>query len=236
MRFSVFAFLLVVAFGRARAAEEGSIIGQVQPEIRLTDGTVLTKAKIVSYSVEKEKKTATIAEPTRIRTVELEKLPVGLRDKILTEAGMKSETPITKPKGRRTRVAPTPPSPPPADKTILPEVAVSTPVAPGMPATVSDALLKQAGTAAADELKFYLTKAFDRAGGLTCKVREIVQVPGWQKIRVSGEASFTQWDAKQADHVWRTDKFEVEYSIVDGNRLKAETVAFAGISRPVGER
>ena len=104
------------------------------------------------------------------------------------------------------------------------------------PATPLDQLIKQASTAAPDELKFYLIKAYERVGGLTCKIREAIQVPGWQRIRVSGEAAFTQWDARQGDHVWRTDRFEVEFAIVEGRSLQPESVSFGGIARRVGEK
>lgn len=234
MRFLRFVLLLGLGSAVGLAAEKNSIVGQVQPEIRLTDGTVLTKAKIIGYSVEKDHATATLAESTHVRVVALDALPPKLRDQILTEAGVKPETPEKK--SRRARPVQVPPSPPPPDKTILPDAPVSTANSPTAPATALDSLLKQAGTAAPDELKFYLTKTFDRVGSLTCKVREVAQVPGWQKIRVSGEAAFTQWDARQADHVWRTDKFEVEFAIVDGRTLKPESVSFAGIARRVGER
>lgn len=234
MRFLRFLLALGLGLPVARAEEKPSVVGQVQPQIRLTDGTVLTKAKILSYSIEKDHATATIAESTRVRIVPLDSLPPKLRDQILTEAGVKPEA--TEKKTRRPRAAQTPPSLPPPDKTILPDAPVSTANSPAAPASALEPLLKQASAAAPDELKFYLTKAFDRVGSLTCKVREVAQVPGWQKIRVSGEAAFTQWDAKQADHVWRTEKFEVEYTIVDGRTLKAESVSFAGIARPVGQR
>lgn len=244
MRFSRFALSLAFFAGLTAAsaawAAEGtttkpSIIGKVQPEIRLTDGTVFKKAKIISYSADgtTTPATATISDSTRIRVVPLDTLPKSLREQILTEAGVKPDEP--RQRQRRARPVPTTPSAPPPDKTILPEAPVTTPNSPGVPATELDPLLKQAGAAAPAELKFYLAKSFDRVGSLTCKVREVTQVPGWQKIRVTGEASFTQWDAKQADHVWRTDKFEVNFAIVEGRSLKAETVSFAGISRPVGE-
>lgn len=239
-RFALVLALLASASVAVRAAEgtavKPSIIGKVQPEIRLTDGTVFKKAKIVSFSVDgtSASRTATISEPTRTRVVALDSLPKGLRDQILTEAGIKPDEP--RQRQRRARPAPTTPSAPPPDQTILPEAPVTTPNSPGVPATELDPLLKQAGAAAPAELKFYLTKTFDRVGSLTCKVREVAQMPGWQKIRVTGEASFTQWDARQADQVWRTDKFEVDFAIIEGRSLKAETVSFAGISRAVGER
>ena len=219
----------------ATTAEKPAVLGKVQPEIRLTDGTVFKKAKIIEFSVEKS--TATIADPTRIRVVPLDTLPPKLRQQLLTEAGIKSGDTATQPKRTGTRptrphnaVAPAPP--PPADKTILPDTPA--PTATSTPPTPLDQLLQQAATAAPDELKFYLARAFDRVGSLTCKIRETIQVPGWQKIRVSGEAAFTQWDARQNDHVWRTDKFEVEFAILESRTLRPDSVSFGGLSRPVG--
>jgi hypothetical protein len=219
----------------ATAPEKTAVLGKVQPEIRLTDGTIFKKAKIVDFSMEKS--TATIADPTRIRVVPLDTLPPKLRHQLLSEAGIKSDDTSTPPKRATTRptrphhaVAPAPPPPP--DKTILPDPpAASSALTPPAPL---DRLLQQAATAAPDELKFYLARAFDRVGSLTCKIRETIQVPGWQKIRVSGEAAFTQWDARQNDHVWRTDKFEVEFAILEGRTLRPDTVSFGGLSRPVG--
>lgn len=227
--------LLATSLSLATAAEKTSVVGKVQPEIRLADGTVFKKAKIVDYSVEKS--TATIAEPTRIRTVPLDQLPASLRNQLLAEAGVKPVSPSPHPeqRPRRPRGAITPPSPPPPDKTILPE-APATSASPAAPATPLDQLIQQASAAAPDEVKFHLAKTYDRVGSLTCKIREAAQVPGWQKIRVSGEAAFTQWDARQADHVWRTDKFEVEFTIVEGRQLKPTQVSFGGITRAVGEK
>lgn len=232
------AFLLSALLSPAApAAEKKPLLGQVQPEIRLTDGTVFKKAKIVEFSVEKS--TATIAEPTRIRVVPLENLPPKLRTQLLAEAGIKTpDTPPARPRGHARPTRPpgnvTPPSNPPPDKTILPDPPATLPTVSPIPPTPLDQLLKQAAAAAPDELKFHLARTYDRVGSLTCKIRETIQVPGWQKIRVSGEASFTQWDARQSDHVARTDKFEVEFAIVDSRKLRPDTVSFAGLSRPVG--
>jgi hypothetical protein len=214
----------------ATAAEKNSILGKVQPEIRLTDGTVFKKAKIVEFSIEKS--TATIAEPTRIRTVPLDTLPPKLRDQILAEAGVKPAA-TARPRPHRPSGHAAIPTPPPPDKVILPEPPIATASTPAPPATALDQLLKQANATAPDELKLYLAKTYDRIGSLTCKIRESLQVPGWQKIRVSGDASFTQWDARQGDQVWRTDKFEVEFAIVDGRSLKPSSVSFGGLSRAI---
>ena len=101
----------------ATTPEKTAVLGKVQPEIRLTDGTVFKKAKIVDFSVEKS--TATIADPTRIRVVPLDTLPPKLRHQLLTEAGIKSDDTSTPPKRSTTRptrpahtIAPAPPPPP----------------------------------------------------------------------------------------------------------------------------
>lgn len=229
-------FLLLATIPLLPAAttpEKNTVLGKVQPEIRLTDGSVFRKAKIVDFSVEKS--TATLAEPNRIRVVPLDMLPPKLRQQLFTEAGIKSADTSAPPKrARPTRphgnVAPA--APPPPDKTVLSDSPA--PTSASTPRPPLDQLLQQAATTAPDELKFYLARAFDRVGSLTCKIRETIQVPGWQKIRVSGEAAFTQWDARQNDHVWRTDKFEVEFAILEGRTLRPDTVSFGGLSRPVG--
>ncbi len=215
-------FALALA-GPLLAVETKPVVGTVQPEIRLTDGTVFTKAKIIEYSLAKD--TATIADPNRIRTVPLKSLPEPLRKQLLAEAGVKPDEP------HRRSDRSYPPAPPPPDKVILPTAPPTT----GAPPTTVDQLTRQATTEAPGELKLYLQKAYDRVSSLTCKVREAAQVPGWQKIRVRGSASFSQWDASQRDYVWRSEKFEVVFDIVDGGSLRVDTVAFGGFAHSVDE-
>ena len=217
------ASLCLVAF--APAAEKTSLLGKVQPEIRLTDGTVFKKAKIVGYSLDKA--TATIAEPTRIRVVPLDKLPPALRDQLLAEAGVK---PATTPKHPgQNRAHPTRPLPQgggisyPAEP---PVAATNRPPPPG------DSLLKQAAVAAPLQLKTHLTRTYGQVGSLSTKVSETSEVTGWSRIRVQGETSFTERGAGQRASSIRHEKFEIEYDIASGV-LKPETVTLGGISHPI---
>jgi hypothetical protein len=217
------AFLALVTL--ATAAEKTSVIGKVQPEIRLTDGTVFKKAKIVDYSLDKS--TATIAEPTRIRVVALDKLPPALRDQLLTEVGVKPAVPPKNPAPYRVR----PTRPPPHSGGI--NYPTEIPVATTKPAPQSgDSLLKQATTAAPVQLKAHLTRTYGQVGSLSTKILETGEVPGWPKIRVTGETSFTEWSPGQRASSLHQEKFEIEYVVTDGV-LKPTTVTVGGISRPI---
>jgi len=216
-------FFSIVAL--ATAAEKTSLLGKVQPEIRLTDGTVFKKAKIVDYSIDKS--TATIAEPTRIRVVAIDTLPPTLRDQLLTEAGVKPTTPPKSPAHHRT-----PPTRPPARSSGI-NYPTETPVATTNPAPPSgDPLLKQAATAAPVQLKAHLTRTYGQVGSLSTKILETGEIPGWPKIRVIGETSFTEWSPGQRASSLHQEKFEIEYVVTDGV-LKPSTVTVGGISRPI---
>ncbi len=216
-----FRVLVLLWAAVAMVSAKDAVIGSMQPEIRLADGTVFTQGKILGYS--RATGTATLADAKRIRTVALKDLPAPLREKLLTESDRRDDQ-------RRIYRPDTSRPAPPADQVILPPA----PVASKGTATVLDQLLQQAPTEAPDELKFYLLKAFDRVASVTCKVRKVEQVPGWQKIRVSGEAAYSSWDGSRRDYIWRTDDFEVVFEIVNGTALKPDTVSFGGISRAVG--
>lgn len=211
----------------ASAAERSSVLGKVQAEIRLTDGTVFKQARIVDYSIDKS--TATIAEPTRIRTVALDTLPPKLRDQILIEAGVKSADPRTAPKGTRPRpIAPTqsPVNPTSAD---IPVASTTAPVSHAQ-------LMKLATTNAPDQLKAHLLRTYGNVGSLSTKVSETTEVPGWPKIRVAGETSFSELTPGNRSSSLHREKFEIEYVIADGGGLKASTVTVGGIARPVDDK
>lgn len=210
----------------ASAADTGSIVGKVQPEIRLTDGTVFKKAKIVDYSIDKA--TATIAEPTRIRVVPLDTLPPKLRDQLFTEAGVK-------PPASGTRHAPAHPRPSTPTQSPINTAGPITPVATTTPVP-RDQLLKQAATTTPDQLKAYLTRTYGRVGSLSTKVLDTGEVPGWPRIRVSGETSFTEWAPGQRASSLRQEKFEIEYTVLDGGGLRPETVTVGGIVHPFAEK
>ena len=218
-------FALVALVALATAAEKNSVLGKVQPEIRLTDGTVFKKAKIVDYSIDKS--TATIAEPTRIRVVAIDKLPPALRDQLLTEAGVKPATPPKTPAHSRAH-----PTRPPTHSG-----GISYPTIPPAATTnhapqSGDSLLKQAATAAPVQLKAHLTRTYGQVGSLSTKIMETGEIPGWPKIRVTGETSFTEWSPGQRASSLHQEKFEIEYVVTDGV-LKPTTVTVGGISRPI---
>ncbi len=212
----------------AASAEKKSYLGQVQPEIRLTDGTLFKQARIVDYSIEKS--TATIAEPTRIRVVALDTLPPALRDQLLAEAGVKPATPPKNSTRPYTR-----PSQPP-----LQTRAVSSPAAPVATTTSApgtrEQLLQQAALNAPVQLKAHLIHAYGQLGSLATQVIETTEVPGWPRIRVSGETSFTVRSPGQRLSSLRQEKFEIEYSFTAVGALKPETITVGGISRPFLEK
>ena len=204
---------------KSEPAAPERIIGVVQPEIRLSDGRVFKNARVLDVTPLKE--SATISDGTRVRVVPLNSLPAPLREQLLAEKSRAD--------GPRYNVyRDVRPPPPPPDQVITP----APPVTPVATPTITDQLIAQAVTEAPEELKLYLVKSGERVSSLTTKIRKTEQVPGWQKIRVSGDASFSTWDNLRRDYVWRTDKFEVEFAIVSGGTaLKLDTVSFAGISR-----
>jgi hypothetical protein len=209
----------------APAAEKSSVLGKVQAEIRLTDGTVFKKAKIVDYSLDKA--TATIAEPTRIRVVALDQLPPALRDQLLAEAGVKPATAPKHPAHPRAH-----PARPPLQAGGIAYPAEPPVAATHRPPPAGDSLLNQAATAAPVQLKAHLTRTYGQVGSLTTKILDTGEVPGWPKIRVSGETSFTERTPGQRASSLHREKFEIEYVIADG-LLKPTTVTVGGITRPI---
>lgn len=91
-----------------------------------------------------------------------------------------------------------------------------------------DRLLAQAEKDAPAELQFHIIKTYGRLSGFLSKARTVEQVPGWQQIRVQGDAAFSSWDALRKDYVWHGGKFEVLFDIVDAARLKLNAVTFDG--------
>ncbi len=100
-------------------------------------------------------------------------------------------------------------------------------------AKTDEQLVQQATTEAVDELKLHLIKEYKRVSDITAKVRKAERVPGWRQIRVSGDAAFATWDRRERDYIWRSGKFAVEFDLTNDNELKASTVMFDGISRPI---
>ncbi|MDO8542003.1 MAG: hypothetical protein Q7S40_16315 [Opitutaceae bacterium] len=214
-------FLLLVSALVVGAAtpERGRVIGIVQPEIRLASGGVFKNAKVLGASLEKG--TATLSDSTQIRVVPLQQLPAPLREQVVAEVsrGEPLRYNIYREEVR--------PPPPPPDKAVSPAPPLVARVTP----TITDRLIARAAAETPDELKLHLLKSFGRVSSVTTKIRKVEQVSGWQKIRASGDAAFSVWDNSRRDYLWRTEKFEVEFAIVDGTALKLDTITFGGISR-----
>lgn len=218
--------LLALAFSAAAvfAANESPapvrerIIGTVLPEIRLANGTVLQNTKVLDVSTAKG--SATLSDGKQIRTVPLTSLPAPLREQVVAEV-----TRGDAPRYNIYRQEVRPPAP--VEKVSTP----APPITPPGTATVTDRLIEQATAETPEELKFFLRKTNPQVASVTTKVRKAEQVPGWQKIRISGDASVSTWDNYRRDYVWRTEKFEVEFAILSGVALKLDNVSFAGISR-----
>jgi hypothetical protein len=225
MKRSLLPLFAAAVFSSFAFAAPERVIGAVQTEIQLSDGTVFKNARVLDAS--RERNSVTISDGRQLRTLSLNALPAPLRDRVLGE--------LARGQGPRhniyREVRPTPP----VDKVVLPTTPAPNPYAPAMPPSLTDQLIAKATAEAADELKLYLIKNHERGlASLTTKVRQAEQVPGWQKIRVSGEAAYSTWDNFRRDYVWRTENFEVDYEIVGGASLKADRVTFAGVSRMVG--
>lgn len=93
------------------------------------------------------------------------------------------------------------------------------------------ALLDQARAEAPGEVQLHVIKTTGRMSDFAAKIRTVEQVPGWQQIRVKGEAAFSAWDNHKKDFAWRSEKFEVLWDIVDARELKLNSVTLGGIER-----
>lgn len=212
------------------ASATAAVIGVEQPLLKLTDGKVITQAKIVDYS--SSRSTAIVADANGIVTVPLTQLPADLRTQLLTEPSRETRPRYNVVHDDRSAAA-IPPAP--EDKVTTPPPPVTAKETGNGSRTSTEVLIEQAKTETADELKFYLIKSFNQVTSLTTKIRKAEQVPGWSKIRVSGEAAYSAWDNYRRDYTWRTGKFEVEFAIIDGASLRIDTISFNGISRQVDQ-
>ncbi len=112
---------------------------------------------------------------------------------------------------------------------VAPRLFAAAPAAP-----TEEQLIKQASAEAIDELKLHLIQEYKRVSELTAKIRTAERVPGWRRIRVSGDAAFASWSKHERDYIWRSGKFAVEFDLTTDNALKTTSVMFDGITRPVG--
>jgi hypothetical protein len=214
-------FLLLCSFAVSTVVEARETLGIRVPELRLTDGSVLRDVKLMSYSASQHG--VVIAVDRQLRVLPLTHLPHHLQQGVLRDYNEE-----------RVRIVP---------NVVTTTVRPSSAVAPAAPRAGADPaaapegslerLQQQAATEAPDELRFHLQRTNARVSSLDCKIRSVEKVPGWQRIRVSGTASYSVWNHHGRDYVWRTGKFEVEFEIAEGDRLRAANVTFDGISRRV---
>ena len=91
-----------------------------------------------------------------------------------------------------------------------------------------DSLRVQAEKEAPGEVQLHIIETHKRLSDFVAKVRKVEKVPGWQRIRVEGDAAFSHWDSYRKDYVWRKGKFEVLFEITSSQKLKLNSVTFEG--------
>mgnify|MGYP007047042504 CR=1 FL=1 len=94
--------------------------------------------------------------------------------------------------------------------------------------TNQEKLLAKAEQEAPSEVQMHIVKTYGQLSNFLAKVREVEQVPGWQQIRVEGDAAFAFWDNFRQDYRWNGGKFEVLFDLVEGRKLKLNAVTFKG--------
>ncbi len=212
----------IALFVLLASSTSAGVLGTTLPELSLVDGTHLQNVRIMRASAAQH--TVTIGVDRTLRTISLQQIPDELRRRILAECSQADylrERNIVPSAAAVVRItdASTPAEPPPA------------PPAPSSQSEPTLADLRQrAAKLAPDELLMYLQKTHQRVSGLDCIIRSTEKIAGWQQIRVSGTASFSMWDRYRDDHVRRVARFEVEFEIVDGEKLRANSVTFDGIT------
>lgn len=94
-----------------------------------------------------------------------------------------------------------------------------------------DRLMAEARESAPGEVQLHLIQSKGRLSNFVGKTRSAEKIPGWQRIRVKGDAAFAFWDAYHKDYVWDGGKFEVVFEITDQQDLKLLEVTFQGTTR-----
>jgi hypothetical protein len=213
-------FLVLSILLTCTATTRADVLGSTLPELTLGDGTRLFQVRFLRASA--SAKTLTISSNRMLRTIPLQQLPDDLRRQVLLECGRddyRREWNVVRspaPSVRTTDAsAPVPRS----------ESSASSSAEP----TFSD-LRQQAAKLAPDELLMHLQKTHQRVSGLDCIIRTNEKISGWQQIRVTGTASFSMWDNYVRDYVRRVARFEVEFEIINGEQLRANSVTFGGIA------
>lgn len=202
------------------AAARADLLGSTLPELVLADGTRLQEVRLLRAST--SAKTLTISSNRTLRTISLQQIPEDLRRQILLECSRDDYR-------RERNVLPTPVTTVRSTDASAPIPRAERPAsAPSEPA-LSD-LRQQAAKLAPDELLMHLQKTYQRVSGLNCIIRTNEKISGWQQIRVAGTASFSMWDNYVRDYVRRTARFEVEFEIINGEQLRANSVTFNGVT------
>jgi hypothetical protein len=91
-----------------------------------------------------------------------------------------------------------------------------------------DQLIAEAKQNAPSEVQLHIITSKGRLSNFIGKVRSAKKIPGWQCIRVKGDAAFAFWDSYHKDYVWRGGKFTVIYEITTSQELKLSEVTFNG--------
>lgn len=94
-----------------------------------------------------------------------------------------------------------------------------------------DQLIAEAKQSAPGEVQLHIINSKGRLSNFIAKARSVEKVPGWQRIRVKGDAAFAFWDSYHKDYVWRGGKFTVIYEIIDSKELKLSEVTFRGTTK-----
>lgn len=94
-----------------------------------------------------------------------------------------------------------------------------------------DQLIEEAKDSAPGEVQLHIIQSKGRLSNFVGKARLAEKIPGWQRIRVKGDAAYAFWDAYHKDYVWDGGKFEVIFEITDQQDLKLIEVTFQGTTR-----
>jgi len=202
------------------ASIRADVLGTTLSNLTLADGQRLTDVRVLRASPEKH--TVTISTNRSIRSLPLDQLPEDLRRQILLDCRRVSAS-------RERKVMPSPTATVKTTDASAPIIPADTTPAGRSEPMLTD-LTKRAATQAPDELLMYLQKNYQRVSGLNCIIRTNEKIAGWPQVRVAGTASFSMWDNYRHDYVHRVARFEVEFEILNGEKLRANTVTFDGIS------
>lgn len=203
------------------ASARADVLGSTLPELTLIDGTKLQQVRLLRASA--SAKTLTISSDRTLRTLSFQQLPDDLRRQVLLECSRDDYR-------RERNVLPSPIATVRSTDASAPTPRAESSVAPSASEPTFSDLRQQAAKLAPNELLMHLQKTYQRVSGLDCIIRTNEKISGWQQIRVAGTASFSMWDNYVRDYVRRVERFEVEFEIINGEQLRANSVTFGGIA------